>query len=164
MLLFIAIALGVVSLVLFFGSMYNATNPKQTRTEKVIAFVAGLLILLVGGGASCAIAYGYPQYLVYQQEQEGKAELAKAEQNRQIAIQEAKAKEESAHNLANAKRIEAEGIANANQIIINSLNGPELYIQYLWTEALKNGNNQTIYVPSNAGIPVTEANRLQNNK
>ena len=44
----------------------------------------------------------------------------------------------------------------------HDLNGPELYIQYLWTEALKNGNNQTIYVPSNAGIPVTEANRLQN--
>ena len=163
MLLFIAIALGVGSLLLFFGSMYNATK-EDTLTEKVVAFVAGLLILFVGGGVSCAIAYGYPQYLVYQQEQEGKAELAKAEQNRQIAIQEAKAKEESAHNLANAKRIEAEGIANANQIIINSLNGPELYIQYLWTEALKNGNNQTIYVPSNAGIPVTEANRLQNNK
>ena len=70
-----------------------------------------------------------------------------------MVVDEAKAKEESAHNLA-----------NANQIIINSLNGPELYIQYLWTEALKNGNNQTIYVPSNAGIPVTEANRLQNNK
>ena len=79
-----------------------------------------------------------------------------------MVVDEAKAKEEYTHNLANAKRIEAEGIANANQIIINSLNGPELYIQYLWTEALKNGNNQTIYVPSNADIPVTEANRLQN--
>lgn len=35
-------------------------------------------------------------------------------------------------------------------------------IQYLWTEALKSGSNQTVYIPSNAGIPVTEANRLGN--
>lgn len=159
MLVFIAGIIAIATLLTFLAGMLNVV---RTKEHKLINFACSIIILIVGGTASYGVAFGYPQYLVWQQEQEGRAELAKAEQNRQIAIQEAKAKEESAYNLANAKRIEAEGIAQANQIIIDSLDGPELYIQYLWTEALKNGNNQTIYVPANAGIPITEANRIQN--
>ncbi|MBB5337573.1 hypothetical protein [Pectinatus brassicae] len=65
---------------------------------------------------------GCPTYSVWQQNKAGEAELARAEQNRQIAIQEAKAKEESAKSLANAEVIRAEGIAKANKIIGDSLN------------------------------------------
>ena len=158
--LFVAGALAFISMLIFLSGMIKTLKIQDTAS-KIVNLVTCILILIIGFGASWGVAFGYPQYLVWQQEQEGKAELAKAEQNRQIAIQEAKAKEESANSLANAKRIEAQAIADANQTIINSLNSPELYIQYLWTEALKNGNNQTIYVPTNAGIPVTEANRLQ---
>ena len=158
--IFIAGALALITVLVFLAGMVNVLKAQDTA-GKAVNIIACILILAIGSGASYGLAYGYPQYLVWQQEQEGKAELAKAEQNRQIAIQEAKAKEESANNLANAKRIEAQAIADANKTIINSLNGPELYIQYLWTEALKSGNNQTIYVPSNAGIPITESNRLQ---
>ena len=158
--LLVAGALAFISMFIFLSGMIKALKIQDTAS-KIVNLVTCILILIIGFGASLGVAFGYPQYLVWQQEQEGKAELAKAEQNRQIAIQEAKAKEESANSLANAKRIEAQAIADANQTIINSLNSPELYIQYLWTEALKNGNNQTIYVPTNAGIPVTEANRLQ---
>ena len=39
-----------------------------------------------------AVIYGYPQYKVWQQRLAGQAELARAEQNRKIAIQEAEAK------------------------------------------------------------------------
>ena len=46
-----------------------------------------------------------PTYRVWQQNKEGKAELARAEQNRQIAIQAAMAKEKSAKSLANAEII-----------------------------------------------------------
>lgn len=159
--LFVAGVLALISMLVFLSGMIKTLNAQNIRS-KMVNFVASILTLVLVLSASLGVAFGYPQYLVWQQEQEGKAELAKAEQNRQIAIQEAKAKEESANSLANAKRIEAQAIADANQTIINSLNSPELYIQYLWTEALKNGNNQTIYVPSNAGIPITEANRLQN--
>lgn len=159
--LFVAGVLALISMLVFLSGMIKTLNAQNIRS-KLVNFVAGILTLVLVLSASLGVAFGYPQYLVWQQEQEGKAELAKAEQNRQIAIQEAKAKEESANSLANAKRIEAQAIADANQTIINSLNSPELYIQYLWTEALRNGNNQTIYVPSNAGIPITEANRLQN--
>ena len=57
----------------------------------------------------------FPQYKVWQQNKEGEAELARAEQNRKIAVLEAKAKEESANSLAKAEIIRAQGVAQANK-------------------------------------------------
>lgn len=106
------------------------------------------------------IMFGIPQYRVWQQNKEGEAELARAEQNRQIAIQEAKAKEESAKSLANAEIIRAQGVAEANKIIGDSLQNNDAYIHYLWIEALKESKGEVIYVPTEAGIPITESNRF----
>ena len=77
------------------------------------------------------VIYGYPQYKVWQQRLAGQAELARAEQNRKIAIQEAEAKKESARALAEAEVIRAEGVAKANSIIGESLRGNESYLRYL---------------------------------
>lgn len=98
-----------------------------------------------------------PMYRVWQQNQEGKAELARAEQNRQIAVQEALAKAEAAKALAQAEIIRAEGIAKANQIIGESLKDNEAYIHYLWVEALRETKGEVIYIPTEAGIPITES-------
>jgi len=42
-----------------------------------------------------ALMFGLPRYNVWQQEMAGKAEMAKAEQNRRILVEEAKAKLEA---------------------------------------------------------------------
>lgn len=102
----------------------------------------------------------HPQYKVWQQNKEGEAELARAEQNRKIAILEAKAKEESANSLAKAEIIRAQGIAQANKIIGDSLQNNDAYIHYLWIEALKESENDVIYIPTEAGIPITESARF----
>ena len=120
----------------------------------VIAFILSGVILIGG------IMFGMPTYKVWQQNKEGEAELARAEQNRQIAIQEAKAKEESAKSLANAEVIRAEGIAKANKIIGDSLTNNDAYIHYLWIEALRESKNDVIYIPTEAGIPITESTRF----
>lgn len=120
----------------------------------VIAFVLSGVILIGG------VMFGMPTYKVWQQNKEGEAELARAEQNRQIAIQEAKAKEESAKSLANAEVIRAEGIAKANKIIGDSLTNNDAYIHYLWIEALRESKNDVIYIPTEAGIPITESARF----
>ena len=106
---------------------------------------------------------GWPQYRVWQQNKEGEAELARAEQNRQIAIQEARAKEESAKSLANAEIIRAKGVAEANKIIGDSLQNNDAYIHYLWIETLKESKDQVIYIPTEAGIPITESARFLKN-
>ena len=105
-----------------------------------------------------------PRYKVWQQNKEGEAELARAEQNRKIAIQEAKAKEEAARSLANAEIIRAEGIAQANKIIGDSLQNNDAYIHYLWIEALRESKNDVIYIPTEAGIPITESSRFFKNR
>lgn len=110
--------------------------------------------------AALILPIGLPQYKVWQQSKEGEAELAKAEQNRQIAGQEAKAKEESAMSLANAEVIRAQGVAQANKIIGDSLQNNDAYIHYLRIEALRESDSDVIYVPTEAGIPITESARF----
>ncbi|MBR0288980.1 MAG: hypothetical protein IJQ82_08385 [Selenomonadaceae bacterium] len=116
--------------------------------------------VLIAGG----LFYGLPTYSVWQQNKAGEAELARAEQNRQIAIQEALAKEEAAKSLANAEVIRAEGVAKANKIIGDSLQNNDAYIHYLWIEALRESNNEIIYIPTEAGIPITESMRFLKEK
>ena len=160
----IAGVIGILTLGLFFATLFMVLKEKGADGKfQMSGLIVPVLILLVGAGATLGVAVGYPKYLIWQQEQEGAVELAKAEQNRQIAIQEAMAKEESAKSLANAEVIRAEGVAKANKIIGDSLQNNDAYIHYLWIEALKESKDQVIYIPTEAGIPVTESARFWKN-
>ena len=101
--------------------------------------------------------WGCPQYNVWQQGLSGQAELARAEQNRQIKIEEAKAVFEAATYKRRADSIRAVGVAEANRIIASSLT-PE-YIKWKWVEGLHDGSSEVIYVPTEANIPLLEATR-----
>ena len=105
--------------------------------------------------------WGCPNYSVYQQNLEGEAELARATQNRQISIQEAQAKKESAKDLAEAEVIRAEGAARANKIFGESLKNNESYLHYLFINNMEHTQNQVIYLPTEAGLPILEANRMK---
>jgi hypothetical protein len=114
-----------------------------------------VLLLLISG-----VMYGCPQYNVWEQDLAGAAELARAEQNRQIKVQEAQAFADSAQSLAEAEVTRARGVAEANNIIADGLGGSEGYLRYLWIQTLESGGNDVIYVPTEAGIPILEAGRL----
>ena len=122
----------------------------------------GCLALAIGGGVAALLLLliGWPQYRVYSQRLAGEAALAEAQSSRQVAILEARAKKESAISLAEAEVIRAKGAAQANAILQNSLGGPEGYLRYLQIQALENSKSTLIYVPTEAGLPVTEARRL----
>jgi regulator of protease activity HflC (stomatin/prohibitin superfamily) len=125
---------------------------------------AGTGCTLVTGGIGLvlliALLLGWPQYRVYQQRLAGEARLAEAQSSRQVAILEARAKKESSISLAEAEVIRAEGAAKANRILQDSLGGPEGYLRYLQIQALEESDANMIYVPTEAGLPVTEARRL----
>lgn len=125
----------------------------------------GCLALAVGGGiaALLILLIGWPQYRVYSQRLAGEAALAEAQSSRQVAILEARAKKESAISLAEAEVIRAKGAAESNAILQNSLGGPEGYLRYLQIQALESSKASLIYVPTEGGLPVTEARRLRNN-
>jgi hypothetical protein len=116
-------------------------------TLSIVALIAFIVVL-------------WPQYNVYAQRLAGEAALAEAQSSRQVAILEARAKKESAAYLAEAEIIRAQGAAKANNILQNSLGGPEGYLRYLQIQAIETSKASLIYVPTEAGLPVTEARRL----
>jgi regulator of protease activity HflC (stomatin/prohibitin superfamily) len=127
------------------------------RNYSLTGFISavGVIVLVI-----IAFMFGYPKYRVWQQGLEGEAELKRAEQNRKIAVQEAEAKKEAAKSLADAEVIRAEGVAKANAIIGSSLKDNENYLKYLWIDNLEKNPNAVIYVPTENGMPIMEAGRL----
>lgn len=116
------------------------------------------------GLAVLCIAFGEPVFNVYKQNMAGRARLAEAEHSRQIAVEEARAALESARYLAQAEETRAVGVANANRIIGESLKGNESYLRYLWVSGLKDGKNEVIYVPTEAGLPILEAGKRRESR
>lgn len=116
--------------------------------------VSWILFAFIGFGL-----WGCPTYNVWQQEMSGRAEFAKAEQNRRIIIEEATANLEAEKLNAQAEIERAKGAAEAIQIENGSLS--EKYIQYLWVRQQKNLNDKTvIYIPTEANLPILEAGRM----
>lgn len=122
--------------------------------------LGGVALVLFGVVAVVALPmWGCPKYKVYEQGMAGEAELKRAEQNRQIAVNEAEAKRDAAKMLAEAEIERAKGVAEANKIIGESLRNNESYLRYLWVQGLQEESNAVIYVPTEAGLPILEAGK-----
>lgn len=135
--------------------MYNNNNinisPKLIKGA--LWGVAGLIVFIV------AMAFIKPWYNVWSQEMEGKAEFAKAEQNRKIKIEEARANLEAEKLNAQAEIERAKGAAEAIRIENGSIT--PTYIQYLWVRQQSDLSNKTvIYVPTETNLPILESTRV----
>ncbi len=128
----------------------------ENRVKNRIAYVVAGLVVFFVLLTVLWMTFG-PAYKVYAAEMTGKAELAQADQNRQISIAQSKAKADAAVYEANAEVTRAQGVAKANQIIGDSLKNNEAYLRYLYVNNLADTKNQVIYVPTEAGLPVLEA-------
>ena len=128
----------------------------ESRQIGAIAGIVVAIFLFI-----CAFAFIRPWYNVWSQEMEGKAEFAKAEQNRKIKIEEAKANLEAEKLNAQAEVERAKGAAEAIRIENGSIT--PTYIQYLWVRQQSDlGNKTVIYVPTETNLPILEANRVPN--
>ena len=135
--------------------MYN-NNPNINISPKLIKGavwgIAGIMLLVI------AMAFVRPWYNVWSQEMEGKAEFAKAEQNRKIKIEEAKANLEAEKLNAQAEIERAKGAAEAIRIENGSIT--PTYIQYLWVRQQSDLSDKTvIYVPTETNLPILESTR-----
>ena len=122
--------------------------------------IPGILIVLL---AIFAMMYGLPVYNVWQQEMAGKAEMAKAYQNRRILVEEARAKLEAEKLNAAAEIERAKGMAEAMRVENGTLS--TVYNQYLFIRTLekladKGSLPQIIYVPSQGLTPVMDLNKM----
>lgn len=118
---------------------------------------AFLLIGLIGLGM-----WGCPTYNVWEQGLAGKAALKRAEQDRQIRVQEAQAELDASELLNQAEVARAKGLAAATEIAADKFGGPEAYLRYLWIQNVAGNNNDLIYVPTEANMPILEAARFSN--
>lgn len=127
-------------------------NVKMWSAGLVMLFGAVLLFIVVP-------MWLYPKWNVYSSQLSGEAKLKEAESSRQIAVKEAQAKMDSSKLLAQAEVERAKGVAEANKIIGQSLNNNESYLRYLYIQALQENQNNVIYVPTEAGLPILEAGK-----
>lgn len=126
-------------------------------TTKEYLGVSGIALIVIG--AIVLGAWGCPQWNVYSERLSGQAKLAEANSSRKIAVEEAKAKLDAAKHLSDAEIERARGVSEANKIIGKSLKGNEAYLRYLWIQGLQDGSSETIYIATEAGLPILEANR-----
>lgn len=132
--------------------MYESAKEKRLLAKWIAISIITLIALAI-----CSLAF-YPRYRVWSQEMEGRAEFAKAEQNRRIRIEEAKANLEAEKLNAEAEIERAKGAAEAIKIENGSLS--EKYIQYLWVRQQNQLNDKTIiYIPTEANLPILEAGK-----
>ena len=142
-----------------FSNLEAEEQMKIISAYIILVIVCIFFIIAVGWGLGALTKI----YSVWSSAKSGEAELAKATYSRRIAVQEANAKKDAAVMLAQAEVERAKGVAQANKIIGKSLEGNEAYLRYLWIDSLQNTQNQTIYVPTEANLPILEANRAKNN-
>ena len=129
---------------------YNIT---PSLVKLVVQVVGGIVAFFV------VMAFVRPWYNVWSQEMEGKAEFAKAEQNRKIKIEEARANLEAEKLNAQAEIERAKGAAEAIKIENGSIT--PTYIQYLWVRQQSDLSDKTvIYIPTESNLPLLESTRM----
>lgn len=90
----------------------------------------------------------------------GEAELAKAHNEQLVQVARAKGRQEAAKYNLEAEILDARAVAQSVEIIGKSLHENEGYLKYKWIQAMHDNENiSTIYVPTEAGLPILEAGR-----
>ena len=140
-------------------SMYSDSGGEPYVARIILHITASVFGLFIFLSGAC------PLYGVWEQGLVGQAALARAEQDRRIAVQEAQAKLDSAKLLAGAEVERARGVAQANDIIGEGLRGHEEYLRYLWIMSLEHvaastNGSTVVYVPTEANLPILEATRI----
>lgn len=135
----------------------NTTSMHKGSANEIV--VGTLFLVVIIGGIISALMFGLPKYNVWCSELQGRAEFVRAEQNRQIKIEEAKANLEAEKLNAEAEVERAKGAARAIEIENGKLT--DTYIKYLAVRQFNTDNAKFIYIPAECGVvPVMESTRL----
>lgn len=95
-----------------------------------------------------------PKYNVWNRKLKGEASLKEAEYSKKVQIEEAKSNLEAEKLNAEAEVERAKGMAQAMEIENGKLT--ETYVKYLWVRSMTGNEATTIYIPTEAGLPILE--------
>jgi len=137
---------------------HELESKRETRLIwKWVTLASWTLIAIV-----CSLMYGCPKYSVWSSkiaietsENNGKASMAEAEENRKILIEEARANLEAQKLNSEAEVERAKGMAEAISIENGKLTS--LYIHYLWVRNIDKMDGEKIYIPTENNLPLLEA-------
>jgi hypothetical protein len=102
--------------------------------------------------------WGYPHWKVWANHKEGQADLALAKNDQQIQIAKAQSRLDAANLNKQAAIIEAEAVASQITAIGQQLTKHDLYLKWQWIKMMEERpESSTIYVPTEANIPILEA-------
>lgn len=108
---------------------------------EIIALLVICLVLLVG------LLFGIPAYNVWRAGMSGKAELQRAEQQKQILISQARAEKEAAE-------LQAEAIQIVGEVAQKYPEYREQQFIQAFSEAITQGKVEMMFVPTEANIPL----------
>jgi len=118
-------------------------------------------IILGGISIIAFLCWFFPVYGVWVSKKSGEAELEEANYKEQIAVAEARARKGAANLNKEAEIIDAEAVSISINTIGKSLQKNDSYLRWQWIKMMDKTENSTIYVPTEANLPILEAVRMQ---
>lgn len=100
-----------------------------------------------------------PIYTVWSQKKQGEADLAQAISEQNILVARAQSRLDAADLNKRAAIIEAEAVSEQIKEIGETLTEHGLYLRWQWIEMMKQREGTTVYVPTEANIPILEAKK-----
>ncbi len=117
--------------------------------------VVVVLSLLFAG----SLFWVLPTWNVWASRKAGEAHLAEAQFEQQIQVAQAEGRLLAAQKNKEAAIIEAEAVAAQINVIGKGLTKHDLYLRWQWIRMMEEREGETIYVPTEANLPILEATR-----
>lgn len=140
------LALGIIGLSILIGVLLVFIGAKISDDAAIGGGVFAALVIIAG--IIVGLMRGLPEYSLW-----------KAGHTKRILVTQAQAERDAAALYAQAEVERSKGVAEANRIIADSID--EQYLRYLFIQnGLDTDNKTVIYVPTEANLPILEAERL----
>ena len=122
-----------------------------------------LAVIVITAVVLLWILWGYPTWNVWASHKAGLADLEQAKKEQQIQIAKAQSRLDAAEINKNAAIIEAQAVAEQIKTIGTQLTSHDLYLKWQWIKMMEERDGETIYVPTEASLPILEATRRRCN-
>lgn len=100
-----------------------------------------------------------PNYAVWEAHKRGEADLARARNDQQIQVAHAEGRLNAAEANKRAAIVEAEAVGAQISAIGKTLHDHPLFLRWQWIKMMEEREGETIYVPTEANLPILEATR-----
>ena len=129
----------------------------SNQPNYIIQALGWILVAVLVIGVLWGLVALSKTYMIWSKQQDGKAQLAEATFSKQVKVEEGKANLEAEKLNAQAEIERAKGASESMRIENGQLT--EQYIRYLFVRQNDLSDKNTIYIPTEGGLPILEAGK-----